>query len=250
MGINCIIIDDEQHNLENLQLLLNKYCPYVTVLGLANSANQGIEMINHFQPDLVFLDIEMPNKNGFDMLTSLNKINFEIIFVTAYNRYALQAIKSCALDYLMKPLKTSELIEAVSKAVNLIEEKRDNENLKHLLKNLNTPTPLKKLALPTADETFFVPISDIIRCQGENNYTKFYLTNGTFILVSKTLKEWDELLSSYQFIRTHQSHLINSKYVQSFVKKDGGYILMSDGSTVSVSKSRKESTLQLLAPLK
>ena len=250
MAINCIIIDDEQHNLENLKLLLVKHCPGINVFGMANSAKEGLEMIAKYSPDLVFLDIEMPDKNGFDLLDAVHIKNFEVIFVTAYNQYVLQAIKSCALDYLMKPVAVSELISAVGKVAQIVERKRENERLKQLLQNLNNPNASQKIALPTSEETYFVSIEDIVRCQGENNYTKFYLTNGQSILVSRTLKEWDELLSTHQFIRTHQSHLINSRHVKSFVKKDGGYILMTDGSIASVSKSRKENALQLLTSFK
>jgi two-component system, LytTR family, response regulator len=250
MIIKSLIIDDETHNLENLESLLKKNCPNVEVIGLACSAKEGLEMITNLQPDLVFLDIEMPNKNGFDMLESLKDVNFEVIFVTAYNQYTLRAIKSCALDYLMKPVVVSELIGAVLRVEQAVAKKKENEKLKVLVENLKSINHPQKIALPTAEELYFVSINDILRCKGENNYTLFYLTNGTSILVSRTLKEWDDLLTSHQFIRTHQSHLINSSHVKSFVKKDGGYILMVDGSMVTVSKHKKEQTLDKLASLK
>jgi two-component system LytT family response regulator len=248
--MNCVLIDDEQHNLENLKLLLEKHCPQINVLGMANAAQEGFTMIAKYNPDLVFLDIEMPEKNGFDLLEAIPVKDFEVIFVTAYNQYMLQAIKSCALDYIMKPIAASDLTKAVARATEVVEKKRENEKLKQLLQNLNNPEAPQKIALPTAEELFFVPVKDIIRCQGENNYTRFYLTNGKSILVSRTLKEWDDMLVTHEFIRTHQSHLINSIHVKSYVKKDGGYILMNDGSTVCVSKSRKEDTLSKLTTLK
>ncbi len=250
MAINCIIIDDEQHNLDNLKLLLVEHCPNANILGLANSAKQGLEMISKYSPDLVFLDIEMPDKNGFDLLESHGNVDFEVIFVTAYNQYVLQAIKSCALDYLMKPVSVSELVLAFEKVTQIVKQKKENERLKQLLQNLSNPNTPQKLALSTADELFFVSVNDIIRCKGENNYTYFFLTNGKSILVSRTLKEWSDLLESYQFIRTHKSHLINSMHVKSFVKKDGGYILMKDGSTVNVSRYRKEETILRLSNLR
>lgn len=250
MIIKSIIIDDEEHNQENLKRLLEKNCSNVQVVALASTAFEGLELIQKHQPDLVFLDIEMPNKNGFEMLESINQINFEVIFVTAYNQYVLKAIKSCALDYLMKPIAISELKEAIDRVEEVLLQKRDNQKLKILVENLKNINQPKKIALPTAEELYFVSIDDIIRCKGENNYTMFFLTNGKSILVSRTLKEWDDLLTSHQFIRTHQSHLVNSIHVNSFVKKDGGYILMDDGSIVSVSKHKKEQTLSKLASLK
>lgn len=250
MTIKSIIIDDEPHNLENLNRLLEKNCPNVQVIGMASSADEGLELIVKERPDLVFLDIEMPIKSGFDLLQSITNISFEIIFITAYSQYALQAIKTCALDYLMKPVAISELKVAVTKVSKLVEKKRENFKLKALvdnLKNINLP---QKIALPTAEELHFVTINDIVRCKGENNYTMFFLANGNSVLVSRTLKEWDDLLSAHQFIRTHQSHLINSLHVKSYVKKDGGYILMNDGSMVSVSKNKKENTLNQIASIK
>ncbi|MEP1488630.1 MAG: LytTR family DNA-binding domain-containing protein [Algibacter sp.] len=250
MIIKSVIIDDEVHNQENLKRLVEKNCSNIKVVGVASSAEDGLELILKHQPDLVFLDIEMPSKNGFEMLESMTHINFEVIFVTAYNQYVLQAIKSCALDYLMKPVAIPELKDAISRVSQVVTKKRENQKLKVLVGNLKNINQPQKIALPTAEELHFVSINEIIRCKGENNYTKFYLSNGNSILVSRTLKEWDDLLSSQEFIRTHQSHLINSIHVKSYVKKDGGYILMNDGSMVSVSKHKKEYTLNRLASLK
>lgn len=250
MIIKSIIIDDEAHNLENLKGLLEKNCTNIQVVASASSAEEGLEMITNYQPDLVFLDIEMPYKNGFEMLESMENVSFEVIFVTAFNQYALKAIKTCALDYIMKPIAIPELKEAVHRVSQIVSEKNENQKLKLLVQNLKNINQPQKIALPTAEELYFVSINDIVRCKGENNYTMFFLANGNSILVSRTLKEWDDLLGSHQFIRTHQSHLINSMYVKSFVKKDGGYILMNDGSMVSVSKNKKEQTLSRLASLK
>lgn len=250
MIIRSVIIDDETHNLENLKRLLEQNCSNIEVVGIANSADDGIELIMKKQPDLVFLDIEMPNKNGFEMLETMGNVNLEIIFVTAYNQYALKAVKSCALDYLLKPVAISELKEAVSKVSEIVSKKKENQKLKLLVQNLKNINQPQKIALPTAEELYFVTINDIVRCKSENNYTLFFLIDGSSILVSRTLKEWDDLLESHQFIRTHQSHLINSIHVKSYVKKDGGYILMNDGSMVSVSKHKKEQTLNMLSSLK
>ncbi|MEI6865852.1 LytTR family DNA-binding domain-containing protein [Flavicella sp.] len=247
--ITCILIDDEAHNLENLRRLLLKNCPNVEVVALANSAEEGIELIKEHKPDLVFLDIEMPNKNGFQMLESIPKITFQVIFVTAYDQYVLKAMRSCALDYLMKPVSILELKQAVLKVSQVVSKNEGNKKLKVLFENLKDVNLPQKIILSTAEELFFVPIKDIIRCKGESNYTQFFLTDGSKILVSKTLKEWDNLLCPHQFIRTHQSHLINSLHVSSYVKKDGGYIVMKDGSMVSVSRLKKEEILKNLASL-
>ncbi|MBU2950905.1 LytTR family DNA-binding domain-containing protein [Tamlana agarivorans] len=247
MILKTIIIDDELHNQENLKRLLEKNCPDTLVLATASSADEGLMLIEKHQPDLVFLDIEMPKKNGFNMLEELQEVNFEVIFVTAYNKYVLKAIRSCALDYLMKPVVISELKKAVENVLKVVAQKKENHKLKTLVENLKNNQGPKKIALPTAEELFFVSVDTIIHCKAENNYTMFYMTDKQSILVSRTLKEWDELLSVYGFIRTHQSHLINKIHVKSYVKKDGGYIVMNDGSIISVSKYKKEQTLRELS---
>ncbi|MEO9511320.1 MAG: LytTR family DNA-binding domain-containing protein [Flavobacteriaceae bacterium] len=250
MTLRSILVDDEIHNLENLEHLIKNHCPMVSVIAKAASVDEAILLISTHRPDLVFLDIEMPHKNGFDLLDEVSEIDFEVIFVTAYDQYALKAVKSCALDYLLKPINTFELVSAVNKVHGHILEKRENQKLKLLVQNLKNINEPNKIALPTAEELYFVSVTDIVRCKGENNYTLFFLSDERTILVSRTLKEWDDLLSEHGFIRTHQSHLVNSIHVQSFVKKDGGYILMKDGSTVCVSKHKKENTLRALATLR
>ena len=250
MQIRCVIIDDEAHNLEILKRLLTSNCTNVTIVGTATSAHEWKALILKEAPDLVFLDIEMPRMNGFSMLESLDKVDFQIVFVTAYGKYVLKAIKSCALDYLMKPIDVRELVDAVAKVSDIVKKQKENRKLQVLVENLKNINEAPKIALPTAEELFFVAVDDIVRCKGENNYTMFYLADGTSILVSRTLKEWDDLLAGHAFIRTHQSHLVNKNYVKSYVKKDGGYILMKDGSKVNVSKQRKEQTLNLLVSLK
>lgn len=250
MVIHSILVDDEIHNLENLEHLVKNHCPMISIVSKATSVDEALQQISQHKPDLIFLDIEMPHKNGFDLLDEVSEIDFEVIFVTAYDQYALKAIKSCALDYLLKPINTSELASAVNKVYSLVLEKRENQKLKLLVENLKNINEPNKIALPTAEELYFVSVTDIVRCKGENNYTLFFLHDNRSILVSRTLKEWDELLSEHGFIRTHQSHLVNSMHVKSFVKKDGGYILMKDGSRVSVSKHKKENTLKALATLR
>lgn len=247
MEINAVIIDDEAGNRENLQLMLARHCPQVRILANAASATEGISIIQRHQPDLVFLDIEMPHRSGFDLLEELPAADFEVIFVTAFDQYAIRAIKFCALDYILKPIDIVELTQAVARVQEQLTKNRQNENLRIFMENRLQPTRVKKIALPTADQVDFVAVDEIIRCQGESNYTHIFLQDGRSILVSKTLKEYEQLLTEYNFLRVHQSHLVNVAEVSAYIKRDGGYIVMSDGAQVSVSRQKKEQVLQRLS---
>lgn len=244
--IRTILIDDEPNNTENLKHLLTTYCPEVDVLGEAINARQGIELINLINPDLVFLDIEMPQQNGFDMLAQLSAIQFEVIFVTAYNNYALKAIKFNALDYILKPIDIEELIEAVARVRQKLSDKSQLEVTRKALHNLQQLPQNKRIALASLDKIEFFKIESIVRCLGENNYTRFYFTDGEPRLISKPLSEYEELLSDYNFIRVHKSHLVNANQISSFVKRDGGYLIMSDGFSVPVSRRKKDDLLKQL----
>lgn len=245
--MRCVIIDDEKSNIENLSNILSHYFQQVLVVGVAQSADSGIKLIQQEHPDLVFLDIKMPGNNGFQMLERISEINFEIIFVTAFEEFALKAIKFSALDYLVKPIDLAELEESLGRAEKRIKDKQTNHRLMHFIQNNQSPAlQSRKMPLSTVDKLIFVTVSDIIRCEGQVNYTRFHLVNQAPILVSKTLKEYEELLTPYQFARVHQSHLINMAHVAAFVKSDGGYLSMNDGSSVSVARNRKEKVLQLL----
>ncbi len=245
MKISTIIIDDEQDCRETLELLLKRNFECIEVVTHASSAAEGLKAIKKHKPDLVFLDIEMPEKNGFDMLLSIGNINFEVIFVTAYNKYALKAIKFCALDYILKPIDELDLIKAVERAKDKIKIGIENDRLKLLLNNSQNDQP-KTIALPTAEKIEFVSVDNIIRCKGENNYTSIILNSGKNILISKTLKEYDNLLSEYGFLRIHQSHLINTKHIKAYFKNDGGYLQMIDGEKVSISRTKKDGVLDFL----
>jgi two-component system LytT family response regulator len=245
--IKSVIIDDEINNCQNLQNILTRYCPEVDILGMAQSAADGLELIIKTKPELVFLDIQMPGGSGFDLLESINNPNFDVIFVTAYDQFAVKAIRKSALDYLLKPVNILDLKEAVSRAI----EKRNlqpikNELIQNYLENQQTIESQRKIALPTAERLLFVKVIDIIRCKGENNYTQICLKEGKSVLVSKTLKEYEELLTEDGFLRVHQSHLINKLHVLSYEKRDGGYLKMTDGSSVSISRQRKEFVLSEL----
>lgn len=240
--IRTVLVDDEKHNLTNLRALLNKHCPTIEVLGAASNAEEARKLVLQTNPDLVFLDIHMPDENGFDLLKSLPECSFEVVFVTAFNEYGILAIKFSALDYLLKPINVSELIHAVEKAEKAIKAKKQNirlENLLHLLEKSRTDT-YERIALPTLKETFLVPVCDIIRCESSNNYTTFFLVSGIEHTISRPIYEYEELLESYGFIRCHQSHLVNKSHIKSILNEDGGYLIMQNSTTkIPISKQRK-----------
>ena len=250
--IRAVIIDDEQNNIDNLQKLLQKYCPEVIIAATALNAENGKRMIREQTPDLVFLDIQMPGKNGFDLLKSLTNYSFQIIFVTAFDKYGIQAVKFAAIDYLLKPIDIEELKSAVDKAVGKIHQNKQNHQLENLLRLLqqNQQRDEHRIALPAVKEIRFVKTQDIIRCESSNNYTTFFLLNGEKLIVSKPIYEYEELLSDYGFIRCHQSHLVNKKFIKSWVKEDGGYLLLEDNSQLPISRQKKEEIKTLLSKQK
>lgn len=246
--MKTLIVDDEASNRENLQQLLSKYADDVQVCAVAENVNEAIRIIREHQPQLVFLDIQLHTETGFDLLKQLGEINFEIIFITAYNQYAIQAIKFSALDYLLKPIDIDELSAAVDKARRSIQQKQKNERLGYLLEYLkdeNKATP--RIALPMLGETRYVNISDIVRCEADNTYTRFILNNGEKILVSKTLKEYADMLTGHHFLRTHQTHLVNMAYIKSWLREDGGSLLLTDQTKIPISKLNREKVKVALA---
>lgn len=245
--MKALIVDDEAANRENLNGLLQTYAPDVQVCGFAESVAEALAAIQLHRPQLVFLDIQLHGQSGFDLLKQVGDITFEVIFVTAYDKYGIQAVKFAALDYLLKPIDIDELRTAVDKARRTISRKQNNERLTYLLDYLNDErkTP-PRIALPLFGETRYVNIADIIRCEADNTYTKFFLTGGEHILVSKTLKEYADMLSAHRFIRAHQSHLVNVAHVKSWLREDGGVLLLSDGTKVPVSKLNRERVKEAL----
>lgn len=240
MKIKAVIIDDEANNIENLQIIIEQYWPSIIVDATADNASDGIEVIKKHQPDLVFLDIQMPNQSGFDLLSHLPEMKFEVIFITAYDKYGIQAIKFSALDYLLKPININEFKVAVGKAERRIREKQQNLNLENLLTYMKTGNKEPKIALPTLKETMYVKITDIVRCEATNNYTTFHLQNKEQILVCKTLKDFADLLKPHDFVRTHQSHLVNLRFVKSHLKEDGGTLLLDNQEKVPISRQNRE----------
>ena len=220
---------------------------FAEIIGTANSAQDGLEAIKRLQPDLLFFDIEMPRMNGFEMLEKIGNIDFEVIFVTAFDKYAIKAIRFCALDFLLKPVDINELTQAVEKATVKLKHKHENQQIKQLLQHITKPGVPKRIALTNSDEVPFVDVNQIIHCLGENNYTTVYISGGKNVLVSRTLKEFEELLTEYGFMRVHKAHLVNTRYIKAYIKKDGGYLELTDGSKVFISKSKKEELMHLLS---
>lgn len=245
--IRAIIIDDEENNISNLQALLARYCPEVNVVATARNAEEGEASIRREDPGLIFLDIQMPGRDGFDLLRSLDHYSFAIIFITAHAQYGIQAVKFSAIDYLLKPVDVEELKLAVGKAVEKLDRERKNWQLENLIQVLThgQKKAEHRIALQSARETRFVQTGQIIRCESSNNYTSFYLQGGEKLLTSRPIFEYEEMLEGYGFFRCHQSHLVNKKYIRSWIKEDGGYLLMEDGSQVPVSRSKKEELRQL-----
>ena len=239
--IKTLIIDDEKSSRDTLCGFVKNYCPDIQVIGESESAEQGIDQIKKLQPDLIFLDIELPLGSGFDLLEACKHANFEVIFTTAHDKYALQAIKVCALDYLLKPISATDLINAVAKISERSHSGSSQPQIGAFVENIsNLNKQLSNIVLPTLDGFIVVKISDIIRCEADKNYTFFIFTNNEKVLVSKTLKEFDELLHDMDFIRVHQSHLINASHVQRYINGSGGYVKMSDDSIIEVSRRKKE----------
>lgn len=249
--LKTIIVDDEQDAVEFINSIIGEYCTSLEVVAKANNVVQGVAAITDKKPDLVFLDVEMPNGNGFDLLAQFPEKDFDVIFITAFNHYAVKAIKFSAVDYILKPININEFIEAVNRVVKKRSERpsQGNESLKILMENLKTSPP-SRLAIPTADGMEYLNPREIIRIEADRSYSWFYQTGGRKILVSKHLKEFQELLSDRYFFRSHNSHLINLKYVKKYIRKEGGYIEMTDGAMIPVSRNRKDLFLAHMAKFK
>jgi two-component system LytT family response regulator len=248
--MRAVLIDDEISNLENLRTLLEKHCPQVTIMATAQNVSDAVNAIEKHLPHLVFLDIQMGEQTGFDVLKLLPTRNFEVIFVTAFDQYGIQAVKFAALDYLLKPVDIEELVNAVNKAGQKLATQIQTTQLDFLLQQLKKPeTNVSKIALQMQGEVRYVTLSDIIRCEADNTYTHFFLANDEKILVSKSLKEYADLLRPSGFLRTHQSHLVNPKYVKSWLKEDGGVLLLMSGEKIPISKPNKDTVRQALQRL-
>lgn len=246
--IRCVIVDDENNCIEMLEWLLKTYCPQVTIDAMCSSAEQGLEAINRHKPDVVFLDIEMPRMNGFDMLEQFDKLNFDVVFTTAYDKFAIKAFRYSALNYLLKPIDPDDLKETIRR----LEEKQSiptREQIDLLLQNVKnvSKNTIPRIALTTNDGMIFVSTQDIVYCEAESNYTNIVLAGGKKIMVSKVLKDIDEALAGPDFFRVHNSFLINLNHIKKFVRGEGGYVVMDDNATISISRSRRQEFMELFS---
>jgi len=242
--IRALIVDDEPKNIRILKKLLEQFCPQVEICGEANGSAKAIDIIKLQKPDVVFLDIEMPFGNAFDMLDKLAPVNFEIIFITAFDAYTLKAFRYCALDYLLKPVSIRELKEAVAKTEARLQQKHTGQQLQALLDNLkNTNTSLQKIALNYKGALIFKPVNEIIRCEAQSNYCDIITTGNQKFLGTTTIKEYEEILPSDIFFRIHTSHLINLNHIRRYLKGRGGTIEMEDGAIIDVAIRRRDEFL-------
>ena len=246
--VKAVIVDDEPFCCSSLVILLERYCPEVKVSGIYHSGDDALHAIPKQQPQVVFLDIEMPGMSGFEMLEKLPVIDFEIIFTTSYDQYAIKAIRFSALDYLLKPIDREELQKAVQKVIQRSHYPLPQQ-LEILLQKIHQPiSSVQKIALPSMEGLQMVDVNSIISCASDSNYTIFFIRNKKKLVVSRTLKEIEEMLEEYPFLRVHNSYLINLNEIDKYVKGEGGYLVMSDGSTIDVSRSKKETLLNKLRP--
>ncbi len=241
--INCIIIDDEAKNIRLLQNMLQLHCPSIKILATDTSAKNGLLLIEELQPQLVLLDIEMPHLNGFDLLKKLEPVNFEVIFVTAFSNYAVEAFEHRATGYVTKPINAEKLVAAVNNASKRIEEKNINKNLFSLIEQNTRQTAPDKIPLSTSNGLVFVKLSDIMYCESSGNYTNFFLSDGKKIMVSRQLGEYEKLLSETSFFRIHDKYIIQLSYIKEYLKGSGGSIVLENGQEIPVATRRKDEFL-------
>jgi two-component system, LytTR family, response regulator len=248
--IKAIIIDDEPYCCEVLAAMLAAECPEVRVMSICNNGQDGLAAIKQHFPDLVFLDVEMPRMNGFEMLENLSSIGFHLIFTTSYDQYALKAIRFSAIDYLLKPIDREELKKAVQK----VKERKQlpvPQQMEILMAKLRQPAnAINKIALPTIEGLQMIPIDTIISCESDDNYTHIKLKKGKKLLVTRSLKDIEESLEQHAFIRVHRSFLVNLNEIEKYIKGEGGYLVMSDGESIDVARNKKDLLLKKLLPNK
>jgi two-component system LytT family response regulator len=238
----ALLVDDEELSRNTLRLMLSKHCPDVEIIGECQNAFEATEKIKSLQPDVCFLDISMPEKSGIDLLRELEEINFEIIFVTAHEKYALQALQMAAVDYLLKPVSEEQLIQAVNRAHKRIQSANENVGIKTFIQNIqkNLHQDDLQLCIPTVKGFQVVFMHDVIYCEADNTYTYLHLKGDKRILSSKHLSEYEKLLADANFVRIHKSYLINMKHIKEYQKGEGGAVIMTNGSTLDVSRRKKE----------
>ena len=252
--ITALLIDDDANLRNGMRSLLERYAPEIMIIGEADNVKTGIEAMENLQPQVVFLDIQLGDGTGFDILEDIaqkrGKSTSHIVFITAHEQYAVKAFRFSALDFLLKPVDPEELEKVIVKIKNVLTKNDNYAHIDLLLENIRKKVDnFKRIALSTSDGIHLFEISDIIRCESEDNYTKFYIKNNKPILISKTLKEYEEMLTEHGFERIHQSHLINLSYLKSYIKKDGGYVVMADNSNLPISQRKKERLQEVLKNL-
>ncbi len=252
--ITALLIDDDANLRNGMRSLLERYAPEIMIIGEADNVKSGIEAMENLQPQVVFLDIQLGDGTGFDILEDIaqkrGKSTSHIVFITAHEQYAVKAFRFSALDFLLKPVDPEELEKVIVKIKNVLTKNDNYAHIDLLLENIRKKVDnFKRIALSTSDGIHLFEISDIIRCESEDNYTKFYIKNNKPILISKTLKEYEEMLTEHGFERIHQSHLINLSYLKSYIKKDGGYVVMADNSNLPISQRKKERLQEVLKNL-
>ncbi len=244
--IRAILIDDELNSLQNLQQKLEGFCPDVSIIATSQKPEEGLLLIRQHQPDIVFLDIEMPRMSGFRMLEELGEYDFDIIFTTAYNHYSIDAIRISAFDYLVKPIGIEELqqaVERLSKSLN----RQTKEKIDILRKSLSDNRSQEdKIAISTSEGIEFIPIKNIIHIESKSNYSKIFLMDNKTVMVTKILKDFEEMLLPYNFYRIHNSHLINLNYIQKYVRSQGGHVQLQDGTLIDISRRKKDEFLKMI----
>lgn len=245
--LKAVIIDDEPKARKAISNILEKHCPNISIAATGDSLKSGLEAIKNNQPDIVFLDIQLGNATGFDLLKEAGTVNFKVIFITAYEKFAIKAFRFSAIDYILKPINPAELLEAVQKTEEILNTENMNIKLNILLTNREKET--KKIVLKTSDSLNVANIQDILRCEAYGNYTWIYLNNSKKVLVSRSLKEFDDMLSEYGFFRVHNAHLINMAYLERCEKTKGGNVYMKDQAEVPVAFARKQALLKALEQL-
>jgi len=248
--LKAIIVDDETDCCETIAELLQSHCPEVEVTGIYHNGVEALPAILQRQPDLVFLDVEMPKMNGFEMLEQLPQVNFDIIFTPSYDQYALKAIRFSAIDYLLKPIDRNELQKAIQMIVQR-SQRTISKQVEVLMQRIHQPIKsITKIALPTMEGLQMIPVDSIISCESDGNYTTLLLKGGKKLIVSTLIKDIEEMLEDHSFSRVHRSYLVNLNEVDKYIKGEGGYLVMSDGSTVDVSRGKKEILMKKLLPHK
>ena len=245
--IKTIIVEDEPNSRKTLTLMLNRFREEIELIDVCSGPQEGMESIAKNKPQLVFLDIEMPEFNGFEMLKRIGTINFEVIFTTAYDQYAITAIRLSALDYLLKPIDEEDLRNAIEKCKKNLQQKKANEKYEVLFNNLGNKNAMEKtIILSSSDGLSVIKTNDSIRCEASRRYTKFYLQNKETMLMSRPLKDYEELLPSTDFFRIHESHLINLNYLKKYIRGEGGQVILTDNTELDVARRRKDDFLRII----